>query len=407
MASFPAEILLGIYLGLLVGTVPALCTFALGFGVRYRTGVALPEWGVALVAVVLAGVNGVLLSGTSLLQSPTVPAVGAAALVVVALSMYSHDKGTALATEFPQRLSLSEMRKETVALEQAELVEDGEEVRIRVVGEVADMEGYPPLSAEMRAELRHAELTLPADLRLDELEERTADRLQTEYDLGNVSVTVDARGRATVVAAPPFSGLSKRVEDGRHAVSVTGLVPTGLARGDEVTIITPNAQVRGTVLSAETAPEGATETPETDPLSTDDPAEEELATPIRAPTTTGGEGRLTVAVTRTDVQPLLRAREVKVVVESRGTRREYEVVSMLRRADRRFRRFSVDATSPLAGMTLGHAGLRDTHDISVLAVRTASGWQIGPSGETELESGDELFAVGTRERLDSFAGKVT
>lgn len=409
MASFPAEVLLGIYLGLLVGTVPALCTWALGFGFRYALGVTLPEWGVAVGAVVLAVLNGAALAvlNVSLLQSPTAPAVVTAVLVVGALSVYTHDKGEAMAVEFPHRLSSSELRSDTLSMSDAELVEGGDEVRIRVVGEVADMEGYPPLSADLRAQLRHAEVTLPADLRIEELEERTADRLRTEYDLGDVSVSIDERGRATVVAAPPFSGLSKRVEDGRHAVSVTGLVPTGLARGDEVTVITPNAQVRGTVLSAETDATEDADSPDIEPLSADEPVEEDnLATPVRAPTTSGGEGRLTVAVTRTDVQPLLRAAEVKVVVESRGTRREYEVVSMLRRADRRFRRISVDATSSLAGTTLGHANLREEYDVSVLAVRKPGGWQIGPSGETTLEPGDELFAVGSRESLDSFSGGV-
>jgi hypothetical protein len=42
MASLPIEILLGIYLGLLVGVVPALASWALGFSFKYFTGVTLP-----------------------------------------------------------------------------------------------------------------------------------------------------------------------------------------------------------------------------------------------------------------------------------------------------------------------------------------------------------------------------
>lgn len=405
MASFPVEILLGIYLGVLVGTVPALLAWAVGFGARYHTGVVLPGWGVSLGAVALAGLSvlGLSVFEVSVATNPSVPAVVTAGLVVAVLALDTHDRGVEMANSFPQRLSASELRSDALS-DDAEFV-GSEQVRIRVVGEVADMEGYPPLSEERRAELANAELTMPADLRIEELEDRVADRLRTEYDLGDVSVDVDGRGRARVVAAPPFSGLSKRVADGRHAVSVTGLVPTGLARGDEVTIITPNAQVRGTVLSADTG-EDPDDVPDIEPLSADESAEDS-SKPVRTPTTAGGEGRLTVAVTRTDVQPLLRAPEVKIVVESRGTRREYEVVSMLRRADRQFRRVSVDATSPLAGTALGHADLRDTHEVSVVAVRKASGWHIGPSGETTLEPGDELFAIGTRDALESFSGRVT
>jgi hypothetical protein len=402
MASIPAEILLGVYLGLLVGTLPALASWALGFTFRYVTGVTIPGFGVTVLAIALAGVNGGLLAlaDQRITQGPNAGRLITAIVVVGMLSMYAHSKGDKMAAEFPRRLSLSGLRSKTISRELADLIHNGDEVRIRVVGEVADMEGYPPLPEELRAELRNAEVTMPADLRLDELESRVADRLQTEYDLGDVSVTVDERGRATVVAAPPFSGLSKRVDDSRHAVSVTGLVPTGLARGDEVTVITPDAQVRGTVVSAKTGKStGQTDAQDPAPLSPDEPAEaDDHPTPVRAPTTVGGDGRLTVAVTRTDVQPLLRASEVKVVVESRGTRREYEVVSLLRRADQQFRRFVVGSGSPVAGRHLGD----EAFDVSVLGVRKETGWLIAPTGTTTIGVGDELFAAGTREQLESF-----
>jgi len=37
MASLPVEVLLGIYLGLLVGVIPALASWALGFAFKYCT----------------------------------------------------------------------------------------------------------------------------------------------------------------------------------------------------------------------------------------------------------------------------------------------------------------------------------------------------------------------------------
>jgi hypothetical protein len=409
MAALPVEILLGIYLGLLVGVIPALISWALGFAFKYVTDVTLPGFGVTVLAVALAGVNGGLLAlaDESITSSANAARVTTAIVVVSMLALYAHSKGDAMGATLPKRLSLSSFRSRTLSKELADLVNGGDEVRVEVVGQVADMEGYPPLSDELRAELRNAELTFPADLRLDELEARMAERLSTEYDLGDVSVTIDERGRATVVAAPPFSGLSKRVDDDRHAVSVTGLVPTGLARGDEVTVITADAQVRGTVVSAKTG--GDTETvPDIEPRSPADPPEdEELPKPVRSPTTSGGEGRLTVAVTRTDVQPLLRADRAKVVVESRGTRREYEVVSLLRRADKQFRRFTVRAGSGLAGHTIGAARLREAHGVAVLAIRKAEGWVLAPRGSTRFEDGDELFAVGSQDDLDSFAGTLT
>jgi hypothetical protein len=398
--ALPVEILLGIYLGLLVGVIPALIAWALGFGFKYITDVTLPGFGVSILAIALAGVNGGLLAlaDKSITQNPNAPRILTAILVVGMLALYAHSKGDQMGATLPRRLSLTSLGKRTLSLDLADLV-GGDEVRVRVVGEVADMEGYPPLPDDLRSDIGNAEPTFPADLDLAELETRLTERLRSEFDLGDAAVTIDERGRATVAAAPPFSGLSKRIGEGRHAVSVTGLVPTGLARGDEVTVITPDAQVRGTVVSAHT---GDDDQPAIEPPSADDHPDDGAGPPVRAPTTRGGEGRLTVAVTRTDVQPLLRAGSVKIVVESRGTRREYEVVSLLRRADRRFRRLTVRPGSALDGESLGTARLRDRYGVSVFAVRKTEGWRLAPAGGTTLAAGDELYAVGERSQLESF-----
>ncbi len=412
MASLPVEILLGIYLGLLVGIIPALVSWLLGFGFKYIAGVALPGFGVAVLAIALAGVNGGLLALTdrTILDSPAAPRVLTAIVIVAMLSMYAHSKGDEMAAGAPQRPSLADIGQRTLSLDLADIVGDRETVRIHVVGQVADVEGYPPLPEDLRAEIRDADLTFPADLRVGELEERVGDRLRTEFDLGEVTVDIDERGRASVAAAPPFSGLSKRVSDGRHAVSVDGLIPTGLARGDEVTLITTDAQVRGTVVSARTG--DAASAPDIDHRSDAAPATDEAATsevepaPVRAPTTTGGEGRLTVAVTRTDVQPLLRADRAKVVVESRGTRREFELISLLRRADRRFRRLTLGQDSPLLGTRLADLRLREDHGVDVLAVRRDRGWVLAPAGDDVLAPQEAVLAVGDREALDRFRDVV-
>ena len=405
MAALPVEILLGIYLGLLVGIIPALVSWGLAFTFRYFAGVTVPAFGVAVLAIALAGINGGLLAlaDRSITASPNAERIVVAILVVSMGSMYAHSKGDSMAADFPRRLTLDSLRSKTLSNDVVELVGGAREVRLRVVGEVADMEGYPPLPEPLRAEIRGGEWTFPADLRLNELEGRMEQRLKTEFDLGDVSVTVDQRGRATVVAAPPFSGLSKRIEDGRHAVSVDAPLPSGLARGDEVTLLTADVQVRGTTVSARS-------NDATVPVEPDDPEIEDgekPPQPVRAPTTDGGEGRLTAAVHRTDAQPLLRAPRAKVVVESRGTRREYELVSLLRRADMRFRRVTPHSGSPLDGVSLGNAAVRETHDVAVFAVRKPGGWRIAPDDATELVAGEQLFVVGTRADLDVFEEAVS
>ncbi|MEF8821761.1 MAG: TrkA C-terminal domain-containing protein, partial [Halovenus sp.] len=148
-------------------------------------------------------------------------------------------------------------------------------------------------------------------------------------------------------------------------------------------------------------------TSDIEPRSNEDPADDEdVPEQVRTPTTDGGKGEVTVAVTRTDVQPLLGATEAKIVVESRDLDREYEVVSLLRRVGHQIRRIAVPSGGRLDGAVLGRASLRDRHDLAVLAVRKSDGWKIAPGGETSLEAGDELFAAGTRPNLEGFATTV-
>ncbi|MFB9811447.1 potassium channel family protein [Haloarcula sebkhae] len=407
MASLPVEVLMGIYLGLLVGVIPALVSWALGFTFKYFTGITVPGFGVVVLAIALAGVSGGLmaLADKSITQAPNAERIITAIILVGMVSLYAHSKGDQLGANFPKRLSLQGLREKKLSADVVEFVGGRDEVRIRIVGDVADMEGYPPLSESLRAEIRNEDWRFPADLRIGELERRMEERLKSAFDLGDAAVSIDEQGRATVVAAPPFSGLSKRVGDNRHAVSVEALLPTGLARNDEVTVLTEDAQVRGTVVSARSDPV-ADETPAETPTEPEIADAEAPPTPVQAPTTDGGEGRLTVAVTRTDVQPLLRSARPKVVVEPRGTHREYELVSLLRRAGSRFRRLTVRSDGPLDGTTLRDASVREVYDVAIVAIRTPDGWQVAPRGDGAVEAGDELYAIGRRTDLDAFVEAV-
>lgn len=406
--TLPVEILFGVYLGILTGIVPALASWTLGFVFKYVTDVSIPGFGVVVLALGIAGVNGGLLA----LNDPTIreqasaPVVVVAIVVVLMLSFYAHNRGDAMGAAVPRRLTLRGLRERTLSADVVDLVGGYGRVTVRVTGEVVDMEGYPPVSAEVRAAIREGEWTLPADRPIPELETLLTERLRTEFDLADVSVSIDARGRASVVAAPPLSGLSKRVPAGKRAVSVEALVPTGLARGEAVSIHTADAAVDGTVVSARSAsgsgprdhPEEPPERLEPAPGDGDPPRAEPAAT------TAGGEGRVTVAVTREDAADLLEADRATVVVRARGSRREFELVSLLRRAGNRFRRLTVGGSSDLAGRTLADAGVRATHGVAILAVGGTDGWTLAPSGLTEVSAGDEVVVVGPRDALDAFAG---
>jgi len=400
--TLPVKILLGVYLGVLTGILPALVTWALAVLFRYVTGLTVPGFAVVVLAAALAGVNG----GFMALNDPTV--VGSqnsvvlvtALLVVMMMAFYTHNHGDKFGAALPRHVSLTALRGRTLSADVVELVGGRGRVTVTVVGPVGDLEGYPPLPEDVRAEIAAVEWTFPAEATLDELEAKFVDRLREEFDVADAAVSLDEEARATVSAAPPASALSKRVPTGKRAVSVSGLLPTGLARGDDVTVLTPEDAVSGTVVSARSG--------DGDPPAPEPPAEGEAAapTPARAPSTTGGEGRLTVAVGRGDADTLLNVDAGRVLVTSRGTRREYELLSLLRRAGQRFRRVTVAEGGALDGVTIGDASLRETYGVAVLGVKSDGAWTIAPRGDTGLRAADDLFVVGSRDAFERLGEAV-
>ncbi|WP_435075468.1 potassium channel family protein [Halorubrum sp. HHNYT27] len=427
--SLPVEIVFGVYLGVITGVVPALVAGVLGFVFKYVTDVTIPGLGVVVLALALAGINGGLLAlnDQTIRSSERAPAILTAIVVILMISLYAHAQGDKLGSSVPKRLSLRELRDRTLSTDVVELVGGRGRAVVEVAGDVSDMEGYPPLPAETRRAIAEGEWTFPADVPLIELEDRFAERLRTEFDLADVAVRIDERANATVAAAPPTGALSKRVPQGKRAVSVPALVPTGIARGDVVRVLTADRSVEGPVLAAKTsgapvagagkaslaAGQPTGDAPETesdgrDGESRDDGGPrtdggEPVPTPSSAaPTTTGGEGRVTVAVDRAEAKALLDAGRGRVLVLSRGTRREYELTTLLRRAGKRFRKVSVVPGGPLDGHSIGEVGIRDRYDVAVLAARHDS-WAIAPDGSQLLSAEDELFVVGSRDAIDRFA----
>ncbi|WP_049922459.1 TrkA C-terminal domain-containing protein [Halopiger djelfimassiliensis] len=409
--ALPVEILLGLYLGLLTGIVPAFVAGSLGFLVRYFTGVTLPGFGVVVLALSIASIQGGLLG----LVEPTIaqsPRLLVAVLVVLMLALYAHNQGDKLGAELPHRLSLTAIRQRTLSADVVELVGSMGQVTVRPTGEVRDMEGYPPLSSELRNTLKDGSWRLPADLPLSELEARLEERLRTDHDLTDVDVTIDERASATIAAAPPTGILSQRVPERTHAVSLTTLVPTGLARGDAVAIRTAGRSITGTVLSARSESDGdgnETVAPAVAPEPTAaDGGETDPVVPAAKPsrTTAGGPGRVTVAVPRWDVKSLLEADRPRLIVRSRGTSREFEAFALVKQAGYVIRRLTVGSAEPVDETVAA--------DVTILATRhqtseTGSrrhGWVFAPDIERRLEPGDEVFVAGPEESVETFAGEI-
>jgi hypothetical protein len=126
MAALPVEILLGIYLGLLVGVIPALISWGLAFLFKYFTEVTIPGLGVMVLSVALAGVNGGLLALTdkSITQNPAAPRLITAILLVGMMAMYAHSKGDSMGATFPHRLTFRGLRERTLSLDLADVIPD-------------------------------------------------------------------------------------------------------------------------------------------------------------------------------------------------------------------------------------------------------------------------------------------
>lgn len=408
------QIVTGLYIGAVTGVFTGFLAFLLAFTFRYVAGVKLSDRMGLLIGLSIAGIHGGL---TRLLREPELlnsPTIVTAMLAVMMLTLYAHNKGLDLAEALPSGIGIGPRRlwRRTVSASVVERVGRFGQVRVRVVGEVDDVEGYPPPPEALRREIRDEEWTFPADLPLDELERRLADTLRTDYDLEDAIVAIDTRGRASVAVAPPASNLSRRVPTGRQAAAVDVTVPAGLAAGDEVTLTLGEQRVTGTVLSAATETDGTRDEQDADARSaseggSDEAAEgAEPALPPTAETQRGGAGRIAVAVETGDLRTLIERDPDGVVVRPRGRRREYELVALLRRGNNRFRRLTVRPGSAFDGARLGDHDLRTSYGADVLALRRAGGWEFAPDGDTMIGAEDELFVTGPRTGLEELAAVV-
>ncbi|MCL9812112.1 cation:proton antiporter regulatory subunit [Natranaeroarchaeum aerophilus] len=399
-----ADVLVGIYLGLLAGIFPAFIAFSIGFGFKYFTDVTMPGLGVVVLGGALAGVSGGLMGLVDPQLADSWTGI-TAVLVILMACLWAHGQGDKLGAATPRKLTLKSIRESRLSADLVERVDSYGQIQIRPVGEILDVEGYPPLPDSLRETLHEGSWKFPASLSLAELESRLEERLLTEYELAAVTVAIDEQGRAEVAAAPSAAGLSRRVPPGQRAVSIRTLLPSGVARGDSVTIRLPDGPVTGPVVSARTEGDDTVSTQEspgeTAGMGGDESANVPPSTPP-APTTTGGEGRITIALSAEDARRVIRAEFAPVIVHSRGKQREYEAIGVLKAHGNRFRKVTIGASSNLAGGTIGSERIRDTYGVAVLAIRRSMERIVAPDGDAELTPGDALIIVGRPSQLRAF-----
>ena len=406
--SLPVEVLLGISFGVLIGIVVSFAVGVFSFTISYYWDQELSQIAVVLLILPLVAVDALYVGiiGSSVQQ---IPRLLIGLLVIIMIALYANSQGQKIAAELPRETTQPTERKRTLSAEAVDAVDGLGQVTIRTAGEIQEIDGYPSLSPDVRTALAEGAWRLPADLPLPELERRLEAQLRTDHDLGEVSVSIDGRGRATITAAPPTAGVARQVPDGWRAVSVAALLPIGLTAADEVTVRTDEGSVAGTVLGIDrTATGGADE-----------------VVPDGGATTASGEGRVTVAVPASAAGTLLDAERGRIVVEPRGRRHDFEAFSLLDGTDRTIRRLTLtpavrealadDEIQPLA-VRDDVSGADDNADETVDTNETPDadpaergarhGWTFGPD-QAALERAEEAFVVGESavlRRLDERTG---
>ncbi|WP_440766813.1 hypothetical protein [Natronorubrum sp. DTA7] len=395
----PVEILTGVSIAILFGTVCAAVVGCASVVIGYVADEGVPSVGGGVTTVVLTGTG---LYVAAVVDSSTIqPGLLLGVGLGFVFGLYATSWGSRLATDLPRATAGSTERTQPLAADAIDAVDAMGQVTIRSSGGVREFEGYPPLGPALRATLEDGAWRLPADCPIAALETRLEDRLRTSYDLEAASVSVDGRGRATITAAPPANSVAKRVPEGWRAVSTRALLPTGLAPGDDVLVVTESTTVSGTVLSATVDPvaDGVYTSPSTAPHGdgpSDDRSKRGSGSLSPDAVTDGGDGYVTVAVPTTDADVLLEGEQARIVVRPSDSTHEFDAVSLLERGGTSIRQVTV------TDVVLDDVSDYET-ELDVFAVRTGEASTDEPAGEFEwgfepdlgaLEAGTEAFLLG-------------
>lgn len=372
--SIPVDALAGLAYGLLIGlaVAPAFAVAATCYRSAFDS--TLPRAAIAVtafLATLAVSWHLTLLEATGggfrLVLSAT---------VAVVLGVYAATVADRFAATVPRWTTRSLVREPTLSSDALDDVDATGQVTV-IATNVAGLEGYPPLDRQRRRRLEAGSWRLPADLPLPALESRLEDRLRTAYELTAVRVSIDARGRASVGAAPPRNGVSNRLRPGFRAVSLTARIPDGLAAGDRVRVETESASVPGSVVDVPCLDDGFEST--------------------RA-TASDGVASVTVAVRTSDAGGILATDRARLVVVPDGRSQAFETWSLLERAGTGARRVVLDADLL--------AELDAADDVRPFAARLEGDdgvtWQFEPDCSA-LVPGDEVIVVGDERRVNALS----
>jgi hypothetical protein len=231
----------------------------------------------------------------------------------------------------------------------------GRVLRVTLPDEIADIDGYDPVSDDLKESLAGSTLSFPRRLTRNALRTRLIDRLTSDYRLSAVDVEIDAEGTVTYLGVGSrVAGLGTTIAPGQVAVAIRADPPASASPGDVVQVW-----------------EGGT-----DPTQVTDAEFRASAGDIV--TLVVDEGAASA------LDPADRYRLVTLPAESVLDR---EFAALLRSADETMAAITVEADSILAGLPVSAL------DVTVLAIRGEATDAL-PAPDRVLAPGDVVYAIG-------------
>ncbi|MFB6194533.1 MAG: potassium transporter TrkA [Haloplanus sp.] len=366
----------------LLGTLSRLVVFGVGAALvtgtaalvyRWYTKLRLPFWlsillGLSLVALYLntVGLFSDLLSGETGIFSPRLVVFNVVSLGVGAVAApLGRAVGDRIATDVFAVAGVRELDVEVSRLVRSvgritdvTLPEDADDID--------DIEGYDPVSPEIKTALAGKTLIFPRRLTRAELEERFATRLKDDYGVGHVDVELTDDGTVDYLAlGSRMTGIGPTLAPGTVAVAV---------RADPANAASPGDRVQ---------------------VWRRDPTPERLLTAeLRAHV----DDVATLAVAEEEASRLDASATYRLVTLPAEPQAEREFASLLRAADETMYVVTVDEGSDLVGASV------ESLDTTVVAVEGVDGGVDTLPRDRTLAAGDAVYVVArpeTYRRLDA------
>ena len=233
----------------------------------------------------------------------------------------------------------------------------GQVTTVSLPAAIEDAPGYDPIPRRTKTELAGSEFVFPRGLTVEELEDRLAEQLRSDYGVGVADLQFDEYGDLESLAVGTrAAGIGATLPPATNAVAVRADPGFSASTGDVVQVWEPDSmrrvctgELRGVADDVVTIAIDAADTPKVDPTR--------------------------------------RYRLVTLPVDDRPDR---EFASLLRAAEETFSTATIEAGSPLHGQPVGAL------DLTLIAIRPESGDPVPfPDSEYRLAPGDLLFVIAT------------